>query len=974
MKSESAKEILSLRNIYRFLMVMDYPIHSNGILRDGKRKGLTLVSFWQENLIEEFKNGDCGRVIWRKEGGRNRYTSEICNRNLNSRFYRKYKEELLEQCQPALLLKQVRRFFYFLKERQYDADAFNRKLPEFLKLIGKEDALFPQEIYFLLSERIGTNETPEKTGLSLSYKLTILSLLALMGEEMGSEEVILTFCDKACGFKSLWEIYLAEKTNQSVRIHHAPYCHLTENVLSSEHFFGRQRELFDLREKANSGGKYLLRGIGGVGKTELIRQFIRMCIKEKLADEMVLITYADSFSLSLERAFNIYRTKENNEKEAWARFLQLSYKKLIVIVDGVNCTEKEDESLSLLRDMPGTVFVTGRISSLLGFTRYEINPPDLGAGMLIFRDNCRRKLNQDELFWLEELLKKPLFCHTLTLRLLGRLAINEGLNKNLFKSKGRTEKERYKVLLGMYRKLYSLQGFSKEEELVLKTLSLLPYRVYPISFVNKFIEDYRRLVDLGWIMLSEDGVILHPVIAESIRSDKLDAKDYEDFFFNMKEKMWNSCKEWAGESFDKDSRLAWGEYSLMAPMELFEDAENVFHMAFLLGEGFSQSQRETILMAFELLSDFVSVQVSEEDKYREFFLRILSEAKDEKEALRIRCNLVDITTDEDELKICIEKLKKENVEIANYYRIKFALLLAYKGKFQDSLDLLMKVHKETDSQIFLIWAESNLEGILHKCGRDQGELFGEINPTEKAWERVCKEGNRFINGQLRAFLLFNLANHRLNQNRLDDAKEAFVLFEEALNKGKVKDLYLQGTYYYLRGTILVREQDYMGACEYLEKAKELVALYPQAKSMEAFYTEELAVAQDKAGRFSEAEKNHLFALNIFEGSANEPEGAYRTNANLASLYLAWERPKEALKHLNRCLFYEEKEPALKQGMGHGVVMGHFSKVYYALGDNETSASYGTIAKDLLEKFLGKDHEKVREIREILEKCTKVEMS
>lgn len=52
----------------------------------------------------------------------------------------------------------------------------------------------------------------------------------------------------------------------------------------------------------------------------------------------------------------------------------------------------------------------------------------------------------------------------------------------------------------------------------------------------------------------------------------------------------------------------------------------------------------------------------------------------------------------------------------------------------------------------------------------------------------------------------------------------------------------------------------------------------------------------------------------FEGSANELEGAYRTNANLASLYLAWERPKEALKHLNRCLFYEEKEPALKQGM------------------------------------------------------------
>lgn len=43
------KDILSLRNIYRFLTVNDYPIYSTGVFKEENRKGLTLTKFWQRD-------------------------------------------------------------------------------------------------------------------------------------------------------------------------------------------------------------------------------------------------------------------------------------------------------------------------------------------------------------------------------------------------------------------------------------------------------------------------------------------------------------------------------------------------------------------------------------------------------------------------------------------------------------------------------------------------------------------------------------------------------------------------------------------------------------------------------------------------------------------------------------------------------------------------------------------------------------
>lgn len=80
------KIILSLKNIYMTLMTEDFPIYSESVIGRADRKGQTMLRFWQGQIAPEFRSQPCGRMIWRNDGKRNRYTSYLCNRKLTIFF------------------------------------------------------------------------------------------------------------------------------------------------------------------------------------------------------------------------------------------------------------------------------------------------------------------------------------------------------------------------------------------------------------------------------------------------------------------------------------------------------------------------------------------------------------------------------------------------------------------------------------------------------------------------------------------------------------------------------------------------------------------------------------------------------------------------------------------------------------------------------------------------------------------------
>ena len=104
------KMILSLKNLYMILMTEDFPIYSESVIGRAERKGQTMLRFWQNQIIDEFKCMPCGQRIWRSDGKRNRYTSYLCNRSAEIKTYAEYMKELSAQINAATMLNQIGKF------------------------------------------------------------------------------------------------------------------------------------------------------------------------------------------------------------------------------------------------------------------------------------------------------------------------------------------------------------------------------------------------------------------------------------------------------------------------------------------------------------------------------------------------------------------------------------------------------------------------------------------------------------------------------------------------------------------------------------------------------------------------------------------------------------------------------------------------------------------------------------------------
>ena len=172
------QDILSLKNIYRFLTVYDYPVYSIGIIREEDKRGLTLNKFWQDILLPSWRSGISGRMIWRCSGSRNRYLSEICNRNTQMHHFEEYAMEVIANISSDTILRQMYRFTDFLVEKRYRYEAFMQKWPFFLKMLCQRDELFHEEAARLFQENERYRESMEATveRVKLFYVSWILTM------------------------------------------------------------------------------------------------------------------------------------------------------------------------------------------------------------------------------------------------------------------------------------------------------------------------------------------------------------------------------------------------------------------------------------------------------------------------------------------------------------------------------------------------------------------------------------------------------------------------------------------------------------------------------------------------------------------------------------------------------------------------------------------------------------------------------
>ncbi|MBQ8518148.1 MAG: ATP-binding protein [Agathobacter sp.] len=420
-----AREVLSLKSIYKFLTLNDYPVYSEGIIKKDNRTGLTLNKFYLENLLIDFKNRKTGKILWRAEGSRNRYISEICNRSERLSIYKEYAEEVMLAADYDTVIRQIRQYMSFLLERQYNVENFVKKIPAMIEMYEERDDAFTQEASDFFRNAMEARRLLEGQGLMVDtfccgWILTMFTIHALMGNGEGEEHLHRIRSDKNYSLHEMLKRYQedCDAVRKQVVFYTENFLENSAPALKQGHFFGREVELFELREMLAQGGKYLISGIGGSGKTELIRQFLKICMEEALVDGIA-----------------VFLQEEMKEIETVS---MPEGQRNLVILDGMDKGIDEHE-LKCLCNLPAAILATSCECQIEGFECYHLRPITQDAASLIFRDNYDGYLEEADRQALEDIVSNVFWCHAGILRQLAKY-VREN-NWSLLKLKEQLEQE-----------------------------------------------------------------------------------------------------------------------------------------------------------------------------------------------------------------------------------------------------------------------------------------------------------------------------------------------------------------------------------------------------------------------------------------------------------------------------------------------------------------------------------------------------
>lgn len=970
------KDNLTLRNLYNFLMIRDYPIYSTGIIGNEQKKGITLSKFWRDTLLPEFTGGKYGKMIWKNTGSRNRHTSEICNRSSQLTVYDEYMEELTGMISEEVILRQIGLFGVFLVNHQFSYKVFIVKLKALLDKFANEDTSFGEDIRAYFRENLKWTQTQEilekgDEEFVAGWFLTFLALHALTGDSMNSVRMQALRSNPDYGIKTLWE-----KSHQSIGKRKITFlttesCEICSKALPADHFWGRESEQFALREMMKKGGHYVLSGIGGTGKTELLRQFLQYCVKNNVVEYVCVIQYENDFAESLLRAFASRQTGsfEESFQEVMGELKRYcAHNKVLILIDNIGKTTEEDPYLKVLDELSANIFATSRLASIDGFETYKINELDLKSCNLVFRDNYKFILEKEELLRLEALLNNPIYRHTLTLRLLGQFAGSMGWSLDELIGKLGTqdepvlnkEEEKWLGLRRIYAQLYSKYGLKENQKEFLRIVAVLPYRKYPVGFLNMYmgymmdnsVDFVQTLGGQGWLEMNEQAVSMHPVIAESILDKPVSGAEVYQLYREI-ESRWSAEYGNLAEPECRDRMLESENADIIRSSELVMDV--LSKVSFDVADEWIP----LVVLAAEIVKKNFALAPNRVRQIKE----LLQNAKQITDEVRIRgyriCADI-LTLDIPLLEKEIEKQKKcRSVSEAAYNGlVNMAVITMLTAGEIKKAEALLQGEKECESRT----EEVERYYLLGLLATFQGKVDDRFFWCEKGIKAAECDKKKY-----RADL-FALWGNRLAVcnalHRSEEAAECLRQMEVYMEKDNAMNNWYynshKGSHCYETGRMEEAAECSANAVEY--------AGYCFGKNHinYAIGCETLAMAQSKLKRFEEAEKNHKIALELVESNAQLAVQKSRVLNNMAVMYLDWGRTEQALSCSKQA--FEISETKNDRQMAEAAF--NLAKCYRALKDADKELEYLNKAYPVFDKYYTAEAEKTRQVKERIEELTK----
>lgn len=595
--------LLSLKNIYRLLTKDDYPSFSAPVISRSERRGLTLTSFWQEVLAPSVSVAPGGEELWQTENKRNRYLSDLFNRSRITTFRLEYFQAVEEHLGPNMVLDIVQRMTAFLRRTGYDAAALSARFALFIPLLQAQDINVTPAIHAYLAELLWLEgEFAFDSGRRLffdAYMLTMLSLHAFFGMKMNNGAMARLRHDPATSPQALLTVYQGrfmgaafpppeQMTNRSSLLCRPPK--------EGKQFLGRDKELEELTQRIISGGKIMLAGLGGIGKTELLRQVLHGLLGKGIFSRIAYVQYEGSLKESFSQAFLDLHGEELDARYAQCldRLNDQATGRSLLLIDNLNTPQSKDPDIAALLTLGCDVVLTSRLMAIDSFHVMHIQAPDAVSARGIFQNAYDRPIEPHEEPILESMLRDVLGHHTLLCILAGRMARARHmdittLSKSLEEEglKGQFVHHGEQVdLTQIVRFLFRTNQLNAHQQRCLRLFALLPQRVYSFPSCVRLLADVeacpKALADMlqvlsyqGWLQEDGDGYVMHPVVSEAVLESPPALKEFPLFWALVAEKL------------DRENFIDWQ----------FVD---IAHSALIKSDTLCEEAKEPILLAISL--------------------------------------------------------------------------------------------------------------------------------------------------------------------------------------------------------------------------------------------------------------------------------------------------------------------------------------------------------------------------------------
>lgn len=326
---------------------------------------------------------------------------------------------------------------------------------------------------------------------------------------------------------------------------------LISNLPTPKDFFiGRDKEMEEIHEKLQESNILFLHGIGGIGKSELAKQYAKKYRNEY--DTVIFCAYNGDFMMSIiDDAIihinNFAKSAKEDEVDYYKRKIQklkeLLDEKTLLIIDNLDEDEFEGEAYNQWIDVISLnckMLFTTRLCEW-EYSVQEVNVLNKKENLIELFENYSHINGVDNMMAVKEIIDY-VNGHTLTIELIARQVQSSFTTPlkllTLLKEYGISRIGEEKVLLNkdncQSRKsafdhitaLFDIAELSEREQYILANMSLIPLQGISVDLLSEWcgitgFDEINHLINTGWLKRNNAIINMHPLIAEICNSQCL---------------------------------------------------------------------------------------------------------------------------------------------------------------------------------------------------------------------------------------------------------------------------------------------------------------------------------------------------------------------------------------------------------------------------------------------------------------------